>query len=52
MNYRAVGRALKQIKFAGHAVIELAHRRDMKLARPLRESLKISRKYVRDTLGY
>ncbi len=51
MDYRAVGRALKQINFTGHAVIELAHRRDMKLTRPLRESLKISRKYVRETLG-
>ncbi len=52
MDYRAVGRALTQINFTGHAVIELAHRREMKLTRPLRESLKISRKYVRDTLGY
>jgi len=52
MDYPAVGRALKQIKFSGHAVIELAHRREMKLTRSLRDSLKISRKYVRDTLGY
>ena len=52
MDYRSVGRALRKINFAGHAVIELAHRREMKLTRPLRESLKISRGYVRDTLGY
>lgn len=52
MDYRAVGRALKQIDFTGHAVIELAHRREMKLTRPLRESLKISRQFVREALGY
>jgi len=52
MDYAAVGRALKQIHFTGHAVIELAHPRGLKLTRPLRESLKMSRQYVRDTLGF
>lgn len=52
MDYEAVGRALKKIRFAGPAVIELAHPRDLKLTRPLRESLKISRQYVRRTLGF
>jgi len=52
MDYAAVGRVLKQIHFTGHAVIELAHPRGLKLTRPLRESLKMSRQYVRDTLGY
>ena len=52
MNYAAVDRALKKVHFAGHAVIELAHPRDLKLTRPLRESLKISRQTVRNTLGY
>lgn len=52
MDYAAVGRALKKIRFSGHAVIELAHPRDLKLTRPLRESLKRSRQYVRRTLGF
>ncbi len=52
MDYASVGKALKKIDFHGHAVIELAHPRDLKLTRPLRESLKISRQFVQDTLGY
>jgi sugar phosphate isomerase/epimerase len=52
MNYDAIRGALRQIQFSGDAVIELAHPRDLKLTRPLRESLKISRQFVRDKLGY
>lgn len=52
MDYGAVSKALTRIKFHGHAVIELAYPRNMKLTRPLRESLKMSRQFVRDTLGY
>jgi sugar phosphate isomerase/epimerase len=52
MDYRAVSEALKKIDFQGHAIIELAHPRDLKPTRPLRESLKISREYVRKTLGF
>ncbi len=52
MDYTAVRVALAKIQFQGHAIIELAHPRDLKLTRPLRESLKISREYVRKTLGF
>lgn len=52
MDYGAVSEALEKIGFRGHAVIELAHPRDLKLTRPLRESLRISREYVRKSLGY
>ncbi len=52
MDYEAVAAALRDIDFKGHAVIELAHPKDLKLSRPLRESLKISRRYVQDVLGY
>lgn len=52
MDYAAVRDALTQINFRGHAVIELAHPRDLKLTRPLRESLKISREFVRRTLKF
>jgi len=52
MDYAAIGRELAKVNFSGDAVIELAHERDFKLTRPLRESWKMSREYVRKTLGY
>jgi sugar phosphate isomerase/epimerase len=52
MDYVAIARALREIRFQGHAVVELAHERDFKTTRPLRESLKLSRDFVRRTLGY
>ena len=51
-DYAAIGRALHEINFEGDAVIELAHEHDFKPTRPLRESFKISREFVRQTLGY
>jgi sugar phosphate isomerase/epimerase len=52
MDYPAIGRTLREIGFAGDAVIELAHERNFKPTRPLRESLKLSREFVRKVLGY
>ena len=52
MDYAAIRLALEKIKFAGDVAIELAHPRDFKTTRPLRESLKISRQFVQDKLGY
>jgi len=52
MDYVAIAAALREINFAGHAVIELAHERDFKPTRPLRESLKMSREFVRKVMGY
>lgn len=52
MDYRAIAAVLREIDFAGDAVIELAHPAGFKPTRPLRESLKISRHFVRATLGY
>ena len=52
MNYAAIAAALREINFAGDAIIELAHERDFKPTRPLRESLKMSRAFVRKTLDY
>lgn len=52
MNYDAIRIALEKVHFSGDAVIELAHPSDLKLSRPLRESLKMSRQFVRDKLGY
>ncbi|MFZ5829693.1 MAG: sugar phosphate isomerase/epimerase family protein [Planctomycetota bacterium] len=52
MDYVAIGKALHEIGFSGPAVIELAHERKFTPTRPLRESLKVSREYVRKTMGY
>jgi len=52
MDYAAIGRALREIGFAGHAVIELAHESGFRPTRPLRDSLKISRQFIKKTLGY
>ena len=52
MDYVAIGKALHAAKFSGDVVIELAHERDFKLTRPLRESLKMSRACVKQTLGF
>jgi sugar phosphate isomerase/epimerase len=52
MDYAAIGRALHDIGFSGPAVIELAHERGFQPTRPLRESLKMSREFVRKVLGY
>ena len=52
MDYVAIGRALRAAGFWGDAVIELAHERKFKPTRPLRDSLSMSRAYVRKTLGF
>ncbi len=52
MDYAAIAEALRDVGFMGDAVIELAHERDFEPTRPLRESLRLSREFVRDVLGY
>jgi sugar phosphate isomerase/epimerase len=58
LDYAAYGKALRAVKFRGDLVIELAHGdpkaavRNVKLTRPLRESLKMSREYMRRVMGY
>jgi sugar phosphate isomerase/epimerase len=52
MDHAAIGQALRDIGFTGEAVVELAHERDFEPTRPLRESLKMSRDYVRKTMGF
>jgi sugar phosphate isomerase/epimerase len=52
MDYRAIATALRDVQFKGHAVIELAHEGDFEITRPLRESWKKSRDYLRTVLGY
>jgi sugar phosphate isomerase/epimerase len=50
MDYDGIGQALKRIQFSGYATVELAHEAGFKLTRPLRESLKMSREFVRRKL--
>ncbi len=52
MDYVAIGKALREVNFSGEAVIELAHEGNFKPTRPLRDSLKMSRAYVKQTLGF
>jgi sugar phosphate isomerase/epimerase len=52
IDYAAVAAALREVNFSGDLAIELAHPENLQLTRPLRESLKISREYVRKTMGY
>ena len=52
LDYRAVARALGEAGFAGDVAIELAHPSGFQPTRPLRESLKMSREYVRRVMGY
>ena len=52
MDYAAIGEALREVGFSGDAAVELAHESDFELTRPLGESLRMSREYVRETLGY
>lgn len=51
-DFPAVRAALEEIDFHGDAVIELAHEADFVPTRPIRESLRISREFVREALGH
>ena len=50
-DFAAIAAALKDVGFRGDAVIELAHEGGFVPTRPLRESLKISREFVRKSLA-
>ena len=52
MDYIAIGKALRAVNFSDDAVIELAHESNFKPTRPLRDSLKMSRAYVRKTMSF
>lgn len=51
-DFRAIAEALHRNRFSGHAAIELAWEPKFTPTRPLRESLRMSREFVRRTLGY
>ncbi len=52
IDYAAVGRAFHEINFAGTLAIELAFPKGLTPSRPIRESIRMSRGYVRRTMGY
>lgn len=52
MDFPAIAAALKATRFQGDAVIELAHERDFTPTRPLRESFRMSREFVRTSFGW
>lgn len=52
MDYAAIGEALRAVDYAGPLVIELAHEAGFERTRPLRESLRLSRDYVRRVMGW
>lgn len=51
-DFAAIANVLREVDFRGDAMIELAHESDFTVTRPLRESLKRSRDFVRTTFGY
>jgi sugar phosphate isomerase/epimerase len=51
-DFDAIARAFHDIDFQGDVAIELAHPQGFQPTRPLRESLKMSREFVRKKLGW
>lgn len=51
VDFKEIASVLKEISFNGTAIIELAFENGFVPARPIRESLKMSREYMRKTMG-
>jgi sugar phosphate isomerase/epimerase len=51
VDFKEISDVLTEINFAGDAIIELAHENGFVPTRPLRESLKMSRDYIKKTMG-
>ena len=51
VDFREIAGVLKEIGFEGDAIIELAHENGFVPTRPLKESLKMSRDYLKQTMG-
>lgn len=51
VNFKEIADVLNKINFEGDATIELAHENGFVRTRPLKESLKMSRDYMRKTMG-
>ena len=51
VNFKEIASVINEINFEGDAIIELAHENGFIKTRPLRESLKMSREFMRKTMG-
>ena len=51
VDFKKIMETMKNIRFDGDVIIELAHENGFNQTRPIRESLKMSRDYVRNTMG-
>jgi sugar phosphate isomerase/epimerase len=51
VDFKEIESVMKEISFEGDAIIELAHENGFIPTRPLRESLKMSREYMKKTMG-
>jgi sugar phosphate isomerase/epimerase len=52
IDFAAVGIALREVNFQGDLMIELAHERDFRPTRPLGDSVRLSREYVRRVMKF
>jgi sugar phosphate isomerase/epimerase len=52
VDFKKIGDTLRNIRFHGDAIIELAHEDGFNPTRPIRESLKMSREFIRRTMGF
>ena len=51
VDFKQIADVIKEINFEGDAIIELAHENGFVRTRPLKESLKMSRDFMRSTMG-
>ena len=51
VDFVEIGKTLKDIHYNGDVVIELAFENDFQPTRPLKETLKMSREYLKKTTG-
>jgi len=51
-DFRSIAVELQQVGFSGPAIIELAHENDFEPTRTLRESLLMSRSFIKTVFGY
>lgn len=51
IDFKEIAAVINEISFEGDAIIELAHENGFVRTRPLKESLKMSRDYMRKTMG-
>jgi sugar phosphate isomerase/epimerase len=51
VDFKEIATVLQEIDFEGDAIVELAHERGFARTRELKESLKMSRKFMKKTMG-